>query len=839
MSWNDCISSIAKALSRDETNPLTQEEKEALEQRVGPILKRIQKAERNGRDPNAALEEILNEHADDVKRERMIQLRTAVNGVLQRQKLYNDYQNHWKDNPAGYVEALHVGVNTARQGAKDSLAAAVASQKAARISAWGHELDKEGLLELSKSGIHDQEIKRIEYAEQNGQDTSQFNPSAKKIYDINKKHMDLLVDDRNAAGGWTAKRKGYSGARTWDMYKVAKAGGDFRSKPSADAFRRWMYDNVDLDKTFPDMTPGDRDKWINKQFNEFSTGKHDGYDEADIARGSLANLGRRYDKSRTIVLKSPEAEYDQLRRFGAGNGTIHDTVSSQLNRGARDLAISSRIGISGANNVDKVFGRIRSELLGGNSDQLRAFDKAVAKAKSEWYPSISGQGAFHGNYHLAQISTGIMNMQRAAMLGSTAINGMPDLNAAASILNFYGSRSGQEFLANTAQMAASQVEHMATGFGEDKRLVAAEGRAGLEGLYEPLIHADSPSGFMAKMAGLTTKLGLAERHWNALRYSAVKMLGTRVAQYAGKAYDEIPPGLRDGLMKFGIDANGWDTIRASEPSTIGEGTYLMPANVADKNLADKLGNFFHEVAASSSLSYGIASGGQVPRAMQGTIGGEIMRQTFLFRGFLNTFLKQHAARELYGYTADRMSLAEALSKAATLSGPAGKSAAAGTAGLVAGAMTWKAIANALASASRGQQPEVPQSPEAAAAYAGQLFLSSGALGFYGSVMDQQIGQHTSANDMIASALGPTAETAHNYITPFLDLYHGKGDKAAQDAWKAFYGSLPMQNLWYTRWATDYLIKAQVAEALNPGYMDRIDTNARNNGAPYFLDHRQQ
>ncbi len=107
----------------------------------------------------------------------------------------------------------------------------------------------------------------------------------------------------------------------------------------------------------------------------------------------------------------------------------------------------------------------------------------------------------------------------------------------------------------------------------------------------------------------------------------------------------------------------------------------------------------------------------------------------------------------------------------------------------------------------------------------------GALGIYGDFL---FGQSRYGQSFLATVGGPAVSKADQVYQLFQSAKDGQ-DVSAR-AWRLLYSSaVPGNNLFYTKWATDYLFLYSVQEALNPGYLERMEQRMeRETGQAYWL-----
>jgi hypothetical protein len=110
-------------------------------------------------------------------------------------------------------------------------------------------------------------------------------------------------------------------------------------------------------------------------------------------------------------------------------------------------------------------------------------------------------------------------------------------------------------------------------------------------------------------------------------------------------------------------------------------------------------------------------------------------------------------------------------------------------------------------------------------------LQGGALGIYGDFLLGESSRFGSSP--LETAAGPTLGTASDLVE--LAQKVRSGDDAAAQAFRLLVANTPFANLFYTRVALDYLILYRIQEALNPGYLRRMEQRIeRENNQTFWL-----
>jgi len=189
---------------------------------------------------------------------------------------------------------------------------------------------------------------------------------------------------------------------------------------------------------------------------------------------------------------------------------------------------------------------------------------------------------------------------------------------------------------------------------------------------------------------------------------------------------------------------------------------------------------------------------------KGTWQGEFFRSLLQFKSFTAAFMMRHGTRMMAQETrASKAIYGIKLLALTTIFG---------------------GIAVQLANLVAGRDPDDMTSPD----FLWKSMLKGGGMGIYGDVIN---GGMTKGNTgFTASMLGPIVADMDRLAkignSGYRDFAGEGNSSAANEAYKLLKGHLPMQNLWYTKAATDRLLFNQMQEMINPGYLRRQEQRQR-------------
>jgi hypothetical protein len=473
------------------------------------------------------------------------------------------------------------------------------------------------------------------------------------------------------------------------------------------------------------------------------------------------------------------------------------------------------------------------------------------------WPSIAG-APFTGSHVLAKANMALLNLFRASGLGPALVASMGDPLNAASLRTFFTNRSIASGMASMADSVKYAVAAVAKGIGREEQHVMAMMHTAAEGMLHYMIADGAPmSGAVRATAGLSQavyNIGFVQRWWNGIRFGSVLATGKDFGMAAGQAFDKLMPGQQAHLRQFGITPEEWDVIRKA-PLMDYRGSGMLTAEAVAgmdpeafralhpksgtategqlkrirEDVSAKFSNLAHVTAEMAvATPTRIMQAAYIKPGSQGTIGGAAMAHFRLFRGFADALFGHHTAREMMGYHAERpKNLPELFMriftdpKAGQLSG-------------IIGLMTGITAAEWLRR--RYNDGKFPVTAEEAGGQIAEAFLGSGAFGFQASLLEPLWSRAVSGRSLESSLknmMGLSMNHADNLFTTGQDLLQiamaedsyerdKKARKLGRDAFKSAYALVPFRNLWYTKWATDYMIRDNLNRWIDPEYQARMD-----------------
>lgn len=228
-----------------------------------------------------------------------------------------------------------------------------------------------------------------------------------------------------------------------------------------------------------------------------------------------------------------------------------------------------------------------------------------------------------------------------------------------------------------------------------------------------------------------------------------------------------------------------------------------------EGLALKLASYF-----SDRGKYAVLEPGARERAIlshrglrSGTPEGEALRTIMQFKAFPVAMITKVWGREIYG-------------------GQVGQARAAGIIHMMVASTVFGYLAMTAKDLAKGRTPRDPKDPMSW----GAAFTQGGGAGIYGDFL---VGKYSRAgNTALETFAGPTFAS----VADVMNLWAATrgGDGRAATALRIALANTPFANLFYARPAIDYLFLYQVQEAMNPGFLRRMERRLKEENGQRFI-----
>jgi hypothetical protein len=679
---------------------------------------------------------------------------------------------------------------------------------------------KSGLEKYANAGMDDADV-AAELAELNregGKAGVTGNSRAAKVAAILWKYQTASMDTVNRAGGWIRKYAGYVARTMHDADKIRGLGptdlltGRMPAEGPAQAkWVQFVLDHADLDRTFGGLDAAM--KALPGLWHEFTTGEHIGdLDLEDMVPLTGINQARKASASRIIHWKSAQDWAAYNREYGAGS--VPAAIVHALHQNARAAGLMQKLGTNPEYALESDIRQWHKALaqIAGSRENIEKLRKLEPTLRNQLMV-LDGRINRPVNAVSAARLQAWMRWQRFAKLGSAPFAAVLDLASKASELRYQGVPLLQHF-------ATALTGYLPPNWKSQEAREAAEIlRAGIDSRLSRMASRFESESSRPGMASTIEHLffkwtGLSAMTDNQ-RADAQAIMARHIGLQKGKTFDKLPYGLNQLLSGFGFDQKSWDLMRSAD-WTIGDREYFSPelvdhidpaalkAFAGDRKVEDvraelkqKILAYIHDRGIYAVLEPTARTRATMTQGKPaGNFAGNAIRLLGQFKGFSVAMLQQTWGRELYGGQ-----------------GRMGKLA--GITELMAASLVLGYVSMTLRDIASGRGPRNPTEPSTIAA----AFLAGGGLSIYGDYLFGSFSRYgASAGDML---LGPT----FGQLSALADLKStwASGDDGMAQAFKILKQNIPGQNLWMTRELIDFLVTYRIQEALNPGYLQRVQS----------------
>lgn len=566
---------------------------------------------------------------------------------------------------------------------------------------------------------------------------------AKALYAGWLKTAEKLRAMFNAAGGHIGELADWALPQSHDAAAMLNAGfekwRDF-IKPRLD------WDRIKRPVTGFTVPEAHRDELLRQIFNSIVT---DGWNRREPAstpfgKGALYN---QRDDARFLHFKDADSWLDYSKAYGKGGpfAAMVDHVSGLT----RDVALMQRFGPNPAATIEWLKQTIASEAAKHKLEEPSMFrggdklgvDFAVKRANY----------MVDGFYDAAR-GTGVPFSRTGAALGM-----FRDLQ--------YGAKLGSAVIVHSFTNPVIQTMgrylqgHSLVTLPMDLIRGFTRGQADEAGLIlEDALHhleqgAREQSAWMKArevtrwLPTVTARASGLDAVANASRRAAFMGQMSTYGRLAGKAFEDLPARVRDGLAGFGVDAGLWDRIRAAKPyDEDSRAPLLRPQDIDDEQARLAYYGLLHGQAETLVPQSNMRVHAATAFASRAPLGNEIVKSLTQFKsGFMATLM---------------LTQWHALERELTRNGAAGVGAYVATSvlALTIGGLLTLQLKNI--SAGKDALPMDPASEQGRATW-GRAMLSGGALGIYGDFIASEMSSY--GHNFLETLAGPTVTGAADLV----------------------------------------------------------------------------
>lgn len=821
MSFKDCIAEINRAVGRD----ITDEQGDVFEN----VQRIIEKHKLEGRLDD--VQKSVTAYANEIKAAAVIEKKGAVLNKIRKLEMLDYVSTTWADDIGTGFEAYLAGaVKGARRGSRDSVATSQGNLFAKHAMGLVADLEEMGLHQVFVSGELDLDIWRAMH--QLDADTPNMEGLGSQAVNIAKtiqKHNESLRLLANDYGANIQKLTGYMIKQTHDQGKI------YRDKTG---WFDYMNKKLDWEKSFDDVfTDAERTQVLEDLYTDFAAGVHLSAPKgAPSGFKGFGNIGKKMSHQRVLHFKDADAEYGYHQKYGSGKMT--QGVIYGMEKMAQDIGILRHLGPNAEANLEEVMQQMLAKVRQEHDPKkFKRVERELTRVMKNLWPHVSGLTKVPGNHMLADASQMVRNVQTWAKLGGAVLSGISDVPLYGSEVRYQGGT----MLGGMAEAVGSLAKSVPKK--DQARLMSS-----LSVMYDGMISAttkrfdasDSVPGRMSAITNIFFKFNGLRWWTDKLRTGFARSRSVDLASQAGKSWKGVPKDLQRALSLYGIDEAKWTVLQKAVDVGDDGRSYMTPEGIANasdevvgklidkptpakirrmrQEIEDQFRSYFYDRASTAALEPDVKTQAYMLRGTQsGTVEGEFLRHIMLFKSFTAAVVQKPLAREIYGRGAN--SLGEALKN--------GNGEMSGLASLLAWNIAFGYLSMTAKDLAKGRSPRDPSDYKTFLASAAQ----GGGFGIYGDFLFGDM-KNRYGGGALSTLMGPTAGTLSSLID--IGQRMRDGDDAAAQTFRVLVNNTPFVNLFYTRWALDYMVLNRISENLSPGYLQRQEQRMMDQNGQTFL-----
>lgn len=826
MAYDDCIRIINEAVGRD----LSDDELELI---LDALQREVNKRRTAGKldSLNDGLFDAAENLAQELGIAAALEKRNELINLRARQSLdarVDAAMAETGDAAAG-VRAATVGSNQRFAGARASVDARGNALTAEYLVGLIADLRREGVLADFNSRALDREIARelAELSKPDGSPGLTGSDPALKIARAIDKVKRASIARENRAGAHIRLLPGHIVRQSHDMHRIRRAGFE--------AWRDFILPRLDADRTFEGVD--DIEAFLEGAYNGIKSGRHlksNGADESDalFAFTGPGNLAKRESQHRVLHFRDADAWFDYNEEFG--RRSLVESIFADFERAARNTALMETFGT----NPRAMFDTWLRDIENAQRADDKQMRPLVVDALRNQFAEIEGETRIPVSASLANVSAGVRAIQSMAKLGGATLSAFGDLGFKAGVLLRQTDRNIFEAWGATLESFVDGVapgdrarvaELLAVGFDTQIGEIASRWSA-----------QDDVPGRMAKLQTAFFKLNLLAPWTEANKRGIAMMLSRDLALDSSKAFDALPANTRETLRLYGMDADRWEIARQAVRRGEDGRDYLIPSAVrelddglfagiaasgsarsiraAKDDLATMLQSYLSDLADEAVPTPGARERAFLRQGTRpGTPQGELLRFIGQFKAFPVTVLMRNHGRNMAADTTGQFvrNLIQ------------GRGDLQGLAHLLVATTVLGYLSMAAKDLAKGRTPRDPVDGGTITA----AFLQGGGAGIYGDFLFGEFNRF--GRSALATAAGPSIGAVDDMVE--LWARFRAGEDAAASSVRFVMGNTPFVNLFYTRLAIDHMFLFQLQEAINPGYLRRMERRvAKENGQSFIL-----
>lgn len=862
MSYKECKNVLGELVAEGK---IAASEVAAIVERVA---ERGRKAAQRGENGMAATQKEVADMANaEIHRLLERQRRLVLEKVVRTQ--FDATLPNFKNNAEAF-EAFLVQSQRVREGGKRSISSEQRAHASARLAMLDADLRQAGVYEIMRRGLLQREviddliaIRKARLTQSEARSVS-GNEDAFKLAQILAKHAEETRLEQNLYGADISYRHDYVVRNAHDADKIRKAG-----------FEKWRQDLETfglLNKEAFQKADEALEMSLRGTYDGIVSGNHVTHraavDEGDalpfIKRRSLAE-SRGHE--RVFHLK-PSADawmkYSELY----GKGDLYSIFRNSLEHDARTTALLRRAGPQGG----QFLRALRDDLVAKNQGNVEVISQLKSFTTDNQIAEVDGSANLVKSHNLHKATFVVKALNQMHDLGSSLWASAADLtNASLQLQHVFGTNK------NLMQLHADTLgQIMRGGTAEEGQAIARMSHVGSESfsgaVLSRFMEGDRLDGKFSKFSSRVANATLLPQWTSEGKQAVAAMFSNMLGHNHHLPYAALDANLQRAFSEYGISPQFWDAMRKNvwgqetmrhAPERLGDkaGAYgglkfitadsvseisddavksLMPkgVSVTESNvrrfrdeLQSTFDNFANDTASRSFITD--SARGRALRQMgttKGTALNSAVSLVMQYKAYAMEFTMQTLARETYGQGVESSLSRHPLKFAKEYGQIVGKQLGKGQVPtpvkLLVGMTLMGAFGMMTSNAFKGLKTDFTKSETWKSA-----FLKGGGLGMYGDFLFANYDAY--GNNFLTKSLGPSATRISDAATLFAKMRTFDASTGDQLA-KIVENETPFLNLFYTKFATDYLFLHQLHEALQPGKLRRLERLNEERGKGFIV-----
>ncbi len=581
--------------------------------------------------------------------------------------------------------------------------------------------------------------------------------------------------------------------------------------------------NAGFDKWFDDILPmlevrAMKDHRTGKSMNEFSLKQaaREAYD--NISTEGWANrkagssygqkLARRHLDHRFFVFKNSDAWLAYHDQYGGGD--VFSVMMGHLDGMARDTAAMQILGPNPTAMTrwmgDVVEKDFRTRALADRlpTDKLESKARKSRKLMESMYEHYTGSVNAPIDGKMARVFAGTRSTLQSAQLGAAMLSALSDLG--------FGHIAAGNVGIPYRKILARQVSLLNPKNIVDQRAAVrlgliADNWSTLAVAQQRYLGEVSGPEITRRLADFTMRVSGLSPWTQAGRHAFGMEFAGLMADNADRAFAALPKPLRKTMKHYDISAFDWDMARQS-PMLDHKGVkFLRAEDIADQEVAFKFLDMVHtetEFAVPSTSLRGRSL--LIGEAKPGTIQGELIRSTAMYKNFAVTLLMTHFRRALSmptKYESGRYAV-QLLLTTAILGG----------------------FSTQMKQISRGRDPRKMfdlNDPASMAKFWLAATIQGGGLGIFGDFLYSQ--KNRFGGGLAQTVAGPVVGLGADIIGTVNQnigkVLEGKKTRAAADVIDLVQRYAPGSSIWYLRAGFEHIIFDELRKIADPKATQRM------------------